>query len=106
VARYGEACKILVPDPGESRARVDFLRRACDDAGRDFAEIQTTSLIEVDPRPGRMSSGDVTAAIRAQIDEGIGHVIVNMPNVDDPRHIQLFAREILPAIADLAGMPA
>jgi F420-dependent oxidoreductase-like protein len=106
VARHAEACNILVPDPGESRARMEFLRRACDDVGRDFAEIETTSLIEVDPRPGRMTAGDVVAAIRDQIDEGIAHVIVNMPNVDAHGHIQLFEREILPAVADLSRMPA
>ena len=106
VAEYGDACNILVPDPGESRRKIEVLRRHCEAIGRDPAEIETTALIEVDLR--RQSPADVVAAVRAQADEGIQHVIVNMPDVHEPARIETFGREIIPAVAELipAGVAA
>jgi F420-dependent oxidoreductase-like protein len=104
VARSGDACNILVPDPGESRARLAYLREACVQVGRDPAEIETTSLIEVDLRDGRQRSDDVIGSIRTQADEGIDHVIVNMPAVDDLRHVGTFGREIIPAVVEAAAV--
>jgi len=103
VAEYGDACNILVPDPGESRHKLDVLRRHCDDAGRPWEEIETTVLLEADLRPGRQRPSDVLAAIAAQAAEGMEHVIVNLPDVDDPSRIETFRREIVPAAADLVA---
>jgi alkanesulfonate monooxygenase SsuD/methylene tetrahydromethanopterin reductase-like flavin-dependent oxidoreductase (luciferase family) len=106
VARYADACNILVPDPGESRRRIEFLRESCASIGRDPAEIETTSLIEVDLRPGRMSAEAVRRAILDQVDEGIQHVIVNLPEVDDLRHLATFREEIIPAVRDAMPVAA
>ena len=100
VARYADACNILVPDPGESRALLERLRGYCDEQGRAFEEIEATSLVEADLRVGRQSPADIVRAIRAQGDEGITHIIVNMPEVWDLRHLATFGREIIPAVID------
>jgi F420-dependent oxidoreductase-like protein len=102
VARYADASNFGVPDPGESRRLVDTIHRFCDEIGRDPAEIEMTSLLEVDLRPGQMSTADVVARIRAQADEGVEHVIVNMPDVHDLRYIDMFRRDVLPAVGDMA----
>jgi alkanesulfonate monooxygenase SsuD/methylene tetrahydromethanopterin reductase-like flavin-dependent oxidoreductase (luciferase family) len=99
VARYADACNILVPDPGESRALLERLRGYCEEEGRAFEEIETTSLVEADLRVGRQSPAEVVRSIRAQGDEGITHVIVNMPEVWDLRHLAAFEREIIPAVS-------
>jgi F420-dependent oxidoreductase-like protein len=99
VARYADACNILVPDPGESRRKLDALRRHCDEVGRDYAEIETTSLLETDLRPGHGSVGSVIAALRAQADEGIDHVIVNLPDAHVLERLEAYGREIIPAVA-------
>ncbi|HYH91830.1 MAG TPA: TIGR03560 family F420-dependent LLM class oxidoreductase [Candidatus Saccharimonadales bacterium] len=99
VAEYGDACNILVPDPGESRHKLEVLARHCEAIGRDVSDIETTSLIETDLRPGRQSSADVVAALRAQADEGIEHVIVNLPDVHVLERLDAFGREIIPAVA-------
>lgn len=101
VARYGDACNILVPDPGESRRLVDTIRRLCEEAGRDPAEVETTSLLEADLRPGRMRPADVVSAIRNQASEGIEHVIVNLPEAHRVEQITALGREVLPEIAGL-----
>ena len=104
VAQYANACNILVPDPGESRAKLEVLRRHCEDVGRDYAEIEKTALVEVDLRPGRQSSPDVVGALRAQADEGIQHVIVNMPDVHHLAYVRAFATEIIPAVREVEAV--
>jgi F420-dependent oxidoreductase-like protein len=99
VAQYADACNILVPDPGESRRKLEILKRHCADVGRPYEAIEKTSLIELDLRRGRMTPRDARAAIDAQRDEGIGHVIVNMPDVHKPATMELLTSEILPAFA-------
>jgi F420-dependent oxidoreductase-like protein len=100
VAQYGDACNILVPDPGESRHKLDVLRRHCDDLGRAYDEIEKTALVELDLRPGRMRPQDALAALETQAAEGIEHVIVNMPDVYELRYIETLAREVIPAVAN------
>ena len=99
VAEYADACNILVPDPGESRHKLEVLRRHCDEVGRDFGEIETTALLEADLRAGHGSVESVTAAIRAEANEGIEHVIVNLPDAHVIDRLDTFGREIIPAVA-------
>jgi F420-dependent oxidoreductase-like protein len=103
VATYGDACNILVPDPGESRHKLEVLRRHCEAVGRSYEEIEKTSLVEVDLRPGRQRPADVVAALRTQADEGIEHVIVNMPDAETIRPLEVFGREIIPSVAHVTA---
>lgn len=98
VAVYGDACNLLVPDPGESRAKLAVLRRHCDDVGRDYAAIEKTSLLELDLRPGQMSSRDALDRLRGQAEEGIEHVIVNLPDAHDLNRLEAIGREVIPAL--------
>jgi len=99
VAQYADACNILVPDPGESRRKLEVLKRHCDEVGRAYEEIEKTSLVELDLRPGRMRARDAWDLLAMQHQEGIEHVIVNLPDVHDLRYIRLLGREVIPAAA-------
>jgi F420-dependent oxidoreductase-like protein len=99
VAQYADACNILVPDPGESRHKLAVLRAHCEAVGRDYAEIEATALLEVDLRTETAAA--VVGRLRDQADEGIEHVIVNMPEVHDLRHLETLGREVIPVIAEL-----
>jgi hypothetical protein len=77
------------------------LRHHCREVGRDFAEIETTSLIEVDL--GRETPEDVVGRLRDQATEGIEHVIVNMPDAYDLSRLDTFGRAIIPAVAEVAA---
>jgi F420-dependent oxidoreductase-like protein len=103
VAQYGDACNFLVLEPDEIRGRLRLLREHCDAIGRDVAEIEITALDEVDLRPGRMSPADVVARARAQADAGVEHLIVNMPDAWDVRHLELIGREVIPALEAVAA---
>jgi alkanesulfonate monooxygenase len=102
VARYADACNFLVLDPEQIRAKLEVLRAHCDELGRDIREIEITALDEVDLRPGRMSPADVVARARAQADAGVQHLIVNMPDTWDTRHLELIGREVVPELSAAA----
>jgi F420-dependent oxidoreductase-like protein len=101
VAQYADACNILVPDPGESRAKLEVLKRHCETVGRPYEDIEKTSLVEVDLRPGRQSARHVVAALRAQAEEGIEQVIVNLPDVHDLAQLRTFRDQIIPEVGAL-----
>lgn len=103
VARYADACNFLVLEPDEVRAKLAVLRAHCEELGRDIGEIEITVLDEVDLRPGRMTPADVIARARAQADAGVQHLIVNMPDAWDVRHLELIGREVIPAVEALAA---
>lgn len=92
VARLADACNILVPEPGESRRKLEVLRRHCDDVGRDYHEIETTSLLEIDMGRGARA---VLGSLREQHREGIEHVIVNLPDAHEPATLERLAKEVL-----------
>jgi alkanesulfonate monooxygenase SsuD/methylene tetrahydromethanopterin reductase-like flavin-dependent oxidoreductase (luciferase family) len=105
VARYGDACNILNPDPGESRRLVDTIRRRCEETGRDPAEVETTVLMDMDLRPGRMTLADLVARGRAQAAEGIDQLIINLPDAHRIEQYADIGREVVPELADLASVP-
>jgi F420-dependent oxidoreductase-like protein len=101
VAQYADACNLLVPTPDEARHLLAVLRRHCTHLGRDYDAIERTSLNEVDLRPGAMSPEDVLYLADAMAAAGVQHLIVNMPEVHDPRHIETFAEQIIPRVRDV-----
>jgi F420-dependent oxidoreductase-like protein len=103
VARYADACNFLVLEPDEVRTAVGALREHCDTMGRDIAEIEITALDEIDLRPGRMSASDVVARARAQAEAGVQHLIVNMPDAWDLRHLETLGREVVPRLLPVAA---
>ena len=103
VARYADACNFLVLEPHEVRAKLEVLRAHCDAERRDIGEIEITNLVEVDLRDGRMSARDVVVMAQAQSDAGVQHLIVNMPEVWDVRHLERIGREVVPALSALAA---
>ncbi len=100
VARYADACNLFARAGADTlRAKLDVLKRHCDDIGRDDAEIEKTTLGTVHLAPGHMSVADVLAECRTLADVGIQHAIFNMPNVHEIAPLETFAREIIPEVA-------
>ena len=103
VARYADACNFLVLEPEQIRAKMEILRAHCDELGRDIRTIEITALDEIDLRPGRMTTADVVARARAQADAGVQHLIVNMPEVWDTRHLEAVGREVMAEVETIAA---
>jgi F420-dependent oxidoreductase-like protein len=98
VAQYADACN-LHGDPETVSAKLAILKQHCDALGRDYGSIEKTTLGTVDLQPGKMNADDVIAQCKMLAAIGVQHAIFNMPNVHEIRPLEVFGREIIPAVA-------
>jgi len=101
VAQYADACNIgsWVGKENMQKA-LDTLQEHCETLGRDYAAIEKTSLSTV-----HLSGDDTVGSTINLINElsqmGFTHVIFNMPDVYKITPLETFAKEIIPAVAEL-----
>jgi len=100
VAQYADACNLYGPTETVS-AKLAILKQHCAALGRDYASIEKTTLGTVELQPGKMTAKDVIGQCKALADIGIQHAIFNMPNVHTIAPLEVFGREIIPAVAGL-----
>ncbi|MEJ2412718.1 MAG: TIGR03560 family F420-dependent LLM class oxidoreductase [Anaerolineales bacterium] len=101
VAQYADACNFF---EGAGRKKMqdslDILKAHCENLGRDYNAIEKTSLGTV-----YLSGDDTVPGIIKRITElsamGFNQAIFNMPDVYTIAPLETFAREIIPAAADL-----
>jgi hypothetical protein len=98
VAQYADACNVYVPIE-TVRAKLTILKTHCDALGRDCASIEKTTLGTVDLQPGKMSASEVIAQCKTLADAGVQQAIFNMPNVHEMKPLEVFGKEIIPAVA-------
>ncbi|MEV8437315.1 LLM class F420-dependent oxidoreductase [Actinosynnema sp. NPDC051121] len=79
VARYADACNLLLPSSAEVPHKLDVLRRHCDDLGRDFDGIRKT-VVPLGELPDDVDG--LTKAMAAYGDLGIDTVILRAPDGD------------------------
>jgi F420-dependent oxidoreductase-like protein len=102
VAQYADACNLFAGMGTDTlRAKLDILKKHCEVVGRDYAEIEKTTLNTAYLAPEKMKVADVIQQCRAQADLGIQHIIFNMPNVHEIKPLETFGREIIPALKEL-----
>ena len=97
VAQYADACN-LYGTPDTVSAKLAILRQHCDALGRDYGSIERTTLGTVDLRPGNLTARDVIAQCKVLAALGVQHAIFNVPNVHEITPLQVFRREIIPAV--------
>jgi F420-dependent oxidoreductase-like protein len=101
VAQYADACNIFEGAGTENMQKaLDTLKAHCERLGRDYDEIEKTSLGTV-----HLSEKDTVESVINRINElsemGFSHVIFNMPDVYQITPLETFAREIIPAIKEI-----
>jgi len=102
VAKYADACNLFARMGVDAvRGKLDILKQHCEKVGRDYSEIEKTTLSTVHLAPDKMNAGNVIEECRALAGIGIQHAIFNMPNVHEIKPLEIFGREIIPALADL-----
>ena len=102
VAKYADACNLFSGMGLETvRSKLDILKQHCENVGRDYSEIEKTTLGGAYLAPDQMSPKDVIETCRALADIGIQHAIFNLPNVHEIKPLETFGREIIPAVSDL-----
>lgn len=100
VAQYADACNLYGP-PQMVSAKLAILKQHCDALGRDYESIEKTTLGTVDMGPGKTKSKDVIEQCRVLAGIGVEHAIFNLPNVHEIEPLEVFGREIIPAVAGL-----
>ena len=101
VAEYADACNIgdWVGRANMQKA-LDTLKGHCEALGRDYDAIEKTSLCTV-----HLSGKDTVESVMGRLEDlsgmGFSHVIFNMPDVYEITPLETFAREIIPAAAEL-----
>lgn len=101
VAQYADACNIgdWVRRKNMQKA-LDTLKEHCESLGRDYDTVEKTSLCTVN-----LSGKDTVDSTLRQIKElsgmGFTHAIFNMPDVYKITPLETFAKEIIPAAAEL-----
>ena len=85
--------------PAVVSAKLAILRSHCDTLGRDYDAIEKTTLGTVELRAGKLCAADVIAHCKALAAAGVQHAIFNMPNVHEMAPLEIFGREIIPAVA-------
>ncbi|HXT33942.1 MAG TPA: LLM class F420-dependent oxidoreductase, partial [Chloroflexota bacterium] len=101
VAQYADACNLFSHGGVEAvRAKLAILRSHCDAMGRSYDAIERTTLGTVNLAPGSMSADQVIGLCKDLASIGIQQAIFNMPNVHEIAPLEVFGREIIPAVAE------
>jgi F420-dependent oxidoreductase-like protein len=101
VARYADACS-LRPSP-DIPAKLDVLRRHCDENGTDFDRIERTCAFAFAADDGGDATKELLEQLRWLAGLGIDTVIGRVDD-DDPRTtIERLARHVVPAANELNG---
>jgi 16S rRNA G527 N7-methylase RsmG len=80
VAKYADACNLYAFNGVDAvRAKLEVLRRHCEEIGRPFDEIERTAVDVVDIGAGGMSPQEIIEHCRGISDAGIQHLIVSLP---------------------------
>ncbi len=100
VAKYADACNIFGRmGLATVKAKFDILKQHCEEVGRDYNEIEKTTLNTVEIAPGQMTAAEIIDQCRAQAELGVQQAIFNMPNVSNIKPLEIFGKEIIPAVA-------
>jgi len=116
VAKYADACNLFAgAGLDEIRKKLDILKRHCEEIGRPYDEIERTALGTANLSPGNtlapalapersagasagVTATDVIKTCRDLGGLGIQHIIFNMPNVHEITPLEIFGRDIIPAV--------
>jgi F420-dependent oxidoreductase-like protein len=104
VATYADACNLF---GGPQLAhKLDVLKRHCDDLGRDYAEIEKTTMIfagrSFDGAHQDRPASAILDEIREQAALGIDHVIMKLPALEDAETMRRLADEIVGPASEIA----
>ena len=103
VAQYADACNVFGTPEGIAR-KYAILDAHCAAVGRDPSEIERSTLqnvrLQVDGTAGETAS-QVVDRFGDLGDAGAQHVIVEIKNVDEPNRLEIFGRDVIPALKAL-----
>ena len=99
VAQYADACN-LFPTP-EIPRKLDILREHCQAVGRNYDEIEKTSLFTFDLGDNGENLGKVIGGLKWLAGMGIQTVIGHVPKMYESKRLEMVGEKLIPAVADL-----
>ncbi|WP_214402268.1 LLM class F420-dependent oxidoreductase [Pseudonocardia lacus] len=99
VARYADACNLFARD--DVAHKLDVLRAHCETEGRSYDDIEKTAQIVLDVGEKGEKVDEFLEELRRLAGLGIQAVQGKLPDVWDPRRMEVFAREVIPAAGEL-----
>ena len=94
VAQYADACNIAAsPAAGH---KLDVLRQHCEDAGRDYSQIEKTTMVRIDPAT---TKDDIVRSAAEMKDLGFTTAYVYASGITEPAKIIDLMAEALPQLA-------
>ncbi|MCH8908843.1 MAG: LLM class F420-dependent oxidoreductase [Candidatus Heimdallarchaeota archaeon] len=102
VAQYADACNLFAAVGIKTlKHKLSILRKHCESLGRNYSEIEKTSLGTVKLTQNESSAKGIIQHFKELADIGIEHAIVNMPNVHEISPLETMRDEVLPVVIDL-----
>jgi F420-dependent oxidoreductase-like protein len=99
VAQYGDGCNFF--GGPELPHKMDVLRQHCDDVGRNFDDIEKTSMAGMDVAAVAKDPGSLLKLAETVARQGVSHVILRGGTDPDPAHYDVLASLVLPKLRDL-----
>jgi len=99
VAQYADACN-LFPTP-EIPRKLDILREHCQAVGRNYEDIEKTSLFTFDLGDNGENLGKVIGGLKWLAGMGIQTVIGHVPKMYETKRLEAIGEKLIPAVADL-----
>ena len=95
VAQYADACN-LFPGP-DLQHKLDVLKRHCDDVGRDYDEIEKTTMFNFAIGDNGENVGEVIDGLRRLSELGVTVACGGVRDAWDTKKFEIFQKEIVPA---------
>ena len=100
VARYADACNLFAFDLDQVRQKLDILRRHCDAEGRDYDEIEKTTLglppVSRDGGAGTIPACEAVERIGQLAELGVDHHIIGRPS--SVAAVEVLMTEVVPSV--------
>jgi len=100
VAQYAQACNLFARDDATLKHKMNVLRQHCAKLGRNYDDIEKTSLGLNFSGHHRTASG-IVDQIGHLAELGIQHVIFSIPDVHNLQLIELIGKDVLPQVRNL-----
>ncbi len=100
VAQYGDACNLFASDLAQLKHKLEVLKKHCQEIGRNYDEIEKTSLAGVQLTEAANNIADQKKRVEELKSLGIDHIIYAVSNDAERASYEMFA-ECIDYIHDL-----
>lgn len=98
VAQYGQACNLFqMGGTDVLRHKLEVLQQHCRDLGRDYNEIEKTTLGLFNPQ----EVGKFVENLHELAELGVDTALIGVPDPTDPKLYELLATQVIPQAAKL-----